>query len=155
MRKKPPQERQLRKEGGGHLFQTNIRQVLAEQGKLSYQEEQTKDEYESLYLTKKDGNLDRDKMHSWMFHKGTVRILAVPTRPTECSAVFIFPAGHDPFSHLPDAAAVQAYFQSISPNSCADFVSLQEAKSLQRRPVARQLEVSCDRLTVNGNILLL
>lgn len=140
---------------------SKLRQILAQQDKLSYQEEPTKDEYKSLYLsiqspTKKERTLDRDKMHSWMFHKGTLRILAVPTRSTECSGVFIFPAGQDPFSQLPDAAAVQTYFQSLSPDSCADFVSLQEAESLRTRPVARQLEVKCDRLTAaDGTILLL
>eukprot|EP00568_Trieres_chinensis_P003162 CAMPEP_0183294468 /NCGR_PEP_ID=MMETSP0160_2-20130417/2801_1 /TAXON_ID=2839 ORGANISM="Odontella Sinensis, Strain Grunow 1884" /NCGR_SAMPLE_ID=MMETSP0160_2 /ASSEMBLY_ACC=CAM_ASM_000250 /LENGTH=375 /DNA_ID=CAMNT_0025455803 /DNA_START=110 /DNA_END=1234 /DNA_ORIENTATION=+ len=136
---------------------SKIRQMLSEQQLIQFSQTTTDESYKSFYIScsSEDGSvkLDGDKIHVWMF--GANRVISAPTRKDESAGVFIFPGGQDPFSDLPDAEAVLDYIKSLSPDSLAPLVSLKEAESLRNRPVATLVEVTCDKLTIGSDIVLL
>lgn len=133
-----------------------LRNDLKNQGLMEFQQTKTSDEYKSFYVLRSSKDemvkLDGDRIHGWMF--GDQRVISVPTRAHESAGVFIFPEGKDPFSNLPHAEAVLEYIRSLSP-SLASLVTMEEAECLRTRPVASTVEVTCDRLTVGKDIVLL
>ncbi|KAL3916435.1 MAG: hypothetical protein SGILL_005182, partial [Bacillariaceae sp.] len=134
-----------------------IRSWLVEEGEMDVVEEPVPNHYRtfSIPLTSYDGSivLDDDKVHGWMF--GPKTVLMVPSKSGFASGVFIYPVGEDPIKDMKTTQEVRGYFNQLSGESLAKFISDEEAEVLLTRPVNYAKTAQCDKLHANDCILFL
>ena len=134
-----------------------IRQWLADEGELNVQEEPVPNHYRCFSIPLKSYDetieLDEDKVHGWMF--GPKTVLMVPSRNGFATGVLIYPAGEDPLKDMTTVEEIKEYFQSMSKDSLAKFITDEEAKTLLTRPVNTAKTAKCDKLYANDCILFL
>jgi len=142
---------------GADGARSQIREYLVENTGLVCSQNYVPDAYKSVYLSRFNPSagveLEPNKIHAWNLNN-QARMLMVPQPGDQLHGVIIFDAENNPLEGLSTQEDVKAFFQENFP-LFGQLMSLQEAESLLKRPVARVLTVRCDRFHEGDSVLLI
>ncbi|MEB3178166.1 MAG: NAD(P)/FAD-dependent oxidoreductase [Nostocaceae cyanobacterium] len=134
-----------------------IREYLVENTGLVRSQSYVRDAYKSVFLSRLNPSagveLEPNKIHAWNLNN-QARMLMVPQPEDKLHGVIIFEAENNPLEELSTKEEVKAFFLENFP-IFGQLMSLQEAESLLKRPVARVLTVRCDRFHEGDSVLLI
>eukprot|EP00977_Amphora_coffeiformis_P027250 scaffold34597_cov177-Amphora_coffeaeformis.AAC.18 len=135
-----------------------VRQRLTEQGRLSSTIEVISVENKSFNVPRKSQDrsfqVDDASFNGWALKNGA-QALALPLGKDACSGAMSFPQNCDPFQNMKTPEQVLEFFQQSAPHTLAKLVTMEEAKSLLKRPITRLYTVKCKQLHVDEKVLLL
>jgi kynurenine 3-monooxygenase len=134
-----------------------VRTQLAAQGLLTASLETVPDAYITLELpfplAAPPQGLAADRLHTWNIAPGT-RLIMAPQRNGTLSGTLVFPPGRYPLAGMESAAEVLEYFAATMP-ALEPLLSPELVADLPGRDASRLRTVRCDRLQVDGRVLLL
>ncbi len=142
---------------GADGARSQVREALVKKGMLQCEQSVVPDVYKSLFVSQvnKDPSvkLTADKIHTWSIGEGT-RLIMAPQANGGLHGTLIFPPDKNPLESLKSDQQVLAYFLEKTPN-LGQLMTLEEAEALRQRPISKLLTVSCDRMHIKSNILLI
>jgi kynurenine 3-monooxygenase len=142
---------------GADGARSRIRDYLVENAGLPCSQSYVPDVYKSVFLSRVNLStgveLEPNKIHAYNLNNKT-RMLMVPQPGNQLNGVIIFDAQTNPLEGLSTKEEVKAFFEENFP-FFGQLMSLEEAKDLLKRPVAKVLTVRCDRFHNGDSVLLI
>ncbi|MGQ4647446.1 FAD-dependent monooxygenase [Lyngbya aestuarii] len=142
---------------GADGARSSIREYLVKNTGLPCSQQYVPDSYKSVFLSRCNLSagveLEANKIHAWSLNNN-IRTLMVPQPGNQLNGVILFKDQNNPLEGLSTKEEVKAFFQENFP-TFGQLMSLEEAETLLKRPVARVLTVRCDRFHEGDSVLLI
>ncbi|MEL7036308.1 MAG: NAD(P)/FAD-dependent oxidoreductase [Cyanobacteria bacterium J06592_8] len=141
---------------GADGVRSQVREVLSARADIHCQQDFIPDVYKSLYVRRiapdQTVELAANYLHTATLSKG-IRLVLAPQPDDWLHGTLIFPPDNNPLENCTTDEAVLAYFQENFP-FLKPVMRLEDAITLQQKPVSKILTVKCDRMHVGDRILL-